>query len=93
MPDTVSGTPVLRWSRDSSSAGYAIEVFDSNGTIVRSENDLSAPQGAIQEATCGGSPLTAGRHDQFRVTSWRQPPAPGCSIFWTEDLPGVFIAQ
>jgi hypothetical protein len=89
----VSGTPVFRWSRDPSSAGYAIEVFDSNGTIVWSKNDLPAPQGTTQEATYAGTPLTAGRHYQFRVTSWRQPPAPGCSISQTEDLRGVFVAQ
>ena len=90
-PDTVTGTPTFVWADDSSEDGYAIEVFDSIGTLVWSNSNLPRVTGGGNVSVpYAGPALTSGRYYQFRATSWRNAHVP---ISQTEDLKGVFRMQ
>jgi hypothetical protein len=90
-PDTVTGTPTFVFADDSSEDGYAIEVFDSTGTLVWSKPDLPRVTGsATVSVPYAGPALTSGAFYWFRATSWRNARVP---ISQTEDLKGVFRMQ
>jgi hypothetical protein len=90
-PEPVAGTPLFMWKDDSSEDGYAIEVIDSLGTVVWSNDKLPRVTGGGNVSVpYGGPALTRGRFYQFRATSYRRDRVP---ISQTEDLRGVFIAR
>jgi hypothetical protein len=89
-PEPVTGTPTFVWKDDSSEDGYAIEVVDSLGTVVWSNDKLPRVTGGNVSVLYGGPALTRGRFYQFRATSYRRDHVP---ISQTEDLRGVFIAR
>jgi hypothetical protein len=85
--DTVSGTPVFTWQKDTSNTGYHVQVFDTFGTLVW-ETTGPFDQGGNKPATVtyAGPALASGMLYQFRATSLKNT----TPLSSTEDLKGVF---
>ena len=87
--------PTFEWEDDSSEDGYELRVFDAFGVMVHENTAIPSVSGSGNVTyTWTGAALEPGMVYQFRVLSFREPPAGMRTyISATEDLLGAFEVE